>query len=192
LYSPLLLSSLCTAPPFLDVVVLDALVTIHAIFLPISAVHPLSTCQATANSMMRLTKGQGGSESVRAASPSLNLIPCEWNPVFATRRSKIDYSIENKPYIETRGVDESVVRTFMQDSDESDVCLPQADKVEAYCFGANLESLAAGNGEASERFVAFLDERSFPARGGRSRPYRGPLTACDLYRELKKPVRCLS
>jgi hypothetical protein len=140
---------------------------------------------------MHLAEGQGGSETAPAASPFLNLIPCEWSPVFATRRPKIDYSIENKPYIETRRVDESVIQTFMQDSNESNVCLPQADKVEAYCFGANLESLAAGKGEASERLVAWLDERSFATRRGCSRPYRGPLTASDLYRELKKPVRCL-
>jgi hypothetical protein len=138
--------------------------------------------------MMHLVKSQGGSKSAQAASPSLNLIPCEWNPVFTTRRPEIEYSLENKPYIETRKVDESVIRTFMQDSDESDICLPQADKVEAYCSGANLESLRAENGEASERLVAYLDERSFLGR--RSRPYRGPLTAQKLFSELKKPVRC--
>jgi hypothetical protein len=144
----------------------------------------------------------GGSESVQAASPFLNLIPCEWNPKFATRRD-LDYSIENKPHIEARAElgagdnvetraepveEESVVRMFMLGPDESDVCLPQADKVEAFCFGANLESLRAEKGKVSEP-CALLDERSFAAGKGRSRTYRGPLTAGDLYKELKKPVR---
>jgi hypothetical protein len=124
----------------------------------------------------------------------MDLIPYEWNPEFATRRD-LDYSIENKPYIEARaelGVeDESVVRAFMRGPDESDVCLPQADKVQAFCFGANLESLRAEKGEVSEPLVAWLDERSFAGGEGCSRTYRGPLTARDLYKELKKPVRCL-
>jgi hypothetical protein len=123
----------------------------------------------------------------------MNLIPCEWNPEFATRRD-LDYSIENKPYIEARaelGVeDERVVRALMRGPDESDVCVPRADKVEAFCFGANLESLRAENGKVSEPLVAWLDERSFAGEGC-SRTYRGPLTARDLYKELKKPVRCL-
>jgi hypothetical protein len=125
----------------------------------------------------------------------MNLIPsCEWNLEFATRRD-LNCSIENKPYIEARaelGVeDESVVRAFMRGPDESDVCLPQADKVAAFCFGANLEFLRAEIRKVSEPLVAWLDERSFAGEGC-SRTYRGPLTAHDLYRELKKPVRCLT
>jgi hypothetical protein len=120
----------------------------------------------------------------------MNLIPREWKPEFATRRA-LDYSVENKPYIEEQaelGIeDESVVRVFMRGPDESDVCLPQADKVEAFCFGASLESLQAETGKAR---VALLDERSFAGEKGCSRTYRGPLTARDLYVELKKPVRC--
>jgi hypothetical protein len=54
---------------------------------------------------------------------------------------------------------ESVVRAFMRGSDESDVCLPQADKVEAFCFGANLESPRAEKGKVSEALIAWLDER---------------------------------
>jgi hypothetical protein len=155
--------------------------------------------------LARVKEDGGGSESVQAASPFLSLIPCEWNPKFATRRD-LDYRIENKPYIEARaelgvednvetraepGEEESVVRAFMRGPDESDVCLPQADKVEAFCFGANLESLQAEKGKVGEPLVAWLDERSFATGKGRSRTYRGPLTARDLYKELKKPVRCL-
>jgi len=79
----------------------------------------------------------------------------------------------------------------MQNPDESDACLPQADKVEAYCFGASLERLRAEEGKASQLPVAYLDERSSVGGGapGRSRPYRMPLTSPELYRELLKPVR---
>jgi hypothetical protein len=123
-----------------------------------------------------------------------NLTPFEWNPEFATRRD-LDYSIENKPYIEARaelGVeDESVVRAFMRGPDGSDDCLHQVDMIEAFCFGANLESLRAEKRKVSELPNTWLDERSFAGGGGRSRTYRGPLTARDLYKELKKPVRCL-
>jgi hypothetical protein len=137
----------------------------------------MSACRATANIM------------------ALNPIPCEWDPEFATRRD-LDYSIENKPYIEARaelGIeDESIVRAFMCGPDESDACVPQVDKVEAFCCGASLESLRAEKekGKASEPLVAWLDERSFAGGEGNSRTYRGPLTARDLYKELKKPVRC--
>src|SRR5947209_19411125 len=86
----------------------------------------------------------------------VNPIPCEWNREFATRRD-LHYNTENEPYIEWRakleakdvetraesGEDESVIRTFMRGPDESDVCLPQADKIENFCDGANLESLRA-------------------------------------------------
>ena len=58
----------------------------------------------------------------------MNPAHCEWSPEFATRRD-LDYSIENKTYIETRaelgveddvetrtkpGEEESVVRAFMR------------------------------------------------------------------------------
>jgi hypothetical protein len=155
---------------------------------------------------VKVKEDGGGSESVQASNSFLNLIPCEWNPEFASRRY-LDYSTENKPYIEWRaqlgvednvetraepGEEESVIRAFMRGPDESDVCLPQADKVENFCYGANLESLRAEKGKVSEPLplVAWLDERSFEGGIGRSRTYRGPLTARDLYEELKKPVRC--
>ena len=84
---------------------------------------------------------------------------------------------------------ENVVRAFMRGPDEPDVCVPQADKAEEFCFGANLESLRVEKGKVSESFVAWLDERSSAGGEGRSRTYRGPLTARGLYKELKKPAR---
>jgi len=135
---------------------------------------------------------QGRSKSIPVTSSFLTLIPSEWDPIFETLRQNLDYRTENTPLIETRGVDENVVRTFMHDLEESDACLPQADKVEAYCFGANLELLRAEEGKASQIPVAYLDERSLVEGGGpgRSRPYRLPLTSPKLYKELLKPVRC--
>ncbi len=134
---------------------------------------------------------EGGAIFIHAAKHFLNLIPCEWKPVFATRRD-LKYEVENKPHIETHaelGVEESMVRAFMRGPDEWDTCLPRSDKVEAFCFGADLESLRAERGRSNEPFVAWLDERSFAGAKIFSRKYRGPLTAKDLYRELKKPVR---
>jgi len=79
----------------------------------------------------------------------------------------------------------------MRGPDESDVCLPKADKVEAFCFGANLEMLKSEKGNAGEALIAWLDDRSFAEDQikGHARTNRGPLTARDLYKELKKPVR---
>ena len=143
---------------------------------------------------MQMANSRGEPRPAQRTNSLLNLTPCEWNREFATRRPDLDYSRENIPYITTRGLDENVVRTFMQDPDESDVCSPQTDMVEAYCVGASLEALRADKGEASEPLVAYLDEREFEEGGGpgRQRPYREPFTARNLYRELKKPVSFLS
>jgi hypothetical protein len=132
----------------------------------------------------------------------MNLVsPCGWDSDFAIRRD-LDYETENTPYIEwlagldpenpsDPGDDESVVRTFMTAPDESDVCTPQADKVEAFCAGTSLQSLRTEKWKGNKPLphVALLHERSFKDGTGRSRTYRGPLTAHGLYQELKKPVR---
>lgn len=154
---------------------------------------------------VKVKENQRGSDSGQASSHFLTMINCEWNPKFTTRREELDYSIENRPHIEVRAKikeeenaelsaqpdeAESVVRDFMRGPDQSDVCLPQVDKVEAFCFGADLESLKAEKGKHSEQIVAWLDERSFRAAGkASSRTDRGALTASRLYKELKKPVR---
>jgi hypothetical protein len=154
--------------------------------------------------LMKAKEG-GGKQPVRASVPFLTLASCDWNPKFATRREEVDYRIENKAHIETRaelgseentetcaaglGEDESVVRTFMRGRHESDV---YADKVEAFCFGANLKSLQAEKGKDCEAVVAWLDERGFEASKARPRTRTGPLTARGLYKELKKPVRHMS
>ena len=132
----------------------------------------------------------------------MNLVsPCGWDPDFTIRRD-LDYETENTPYVEWRamldpenpsdpGDNESIVRTFMMAHDESDVCTPQADKVEAFCAGTSLQSLRTEKWKGNKPLpqVALLHERSFKGGTGRSRICRGPLTALGLYRELKKPVR---
>lgn len=132
----------------------------------------------------------------------MNLVsPCGWSSEFAIRRD-LDYETENTPYVEWRAIlgpenpsdpcdDEGVVRAFMQAPDESDVCTPQADKLEAFCAGTSLQSLRTEKWKGNKPLpqVALLDERSFKDGAGRSRTYRGPLTALDLYQESKKPVR---
>jgi len=120
-------------------------------------------------------------------SPFLNLTPCEWNPIFTTRREDFQYALENEPWIEGFDLEDGVVRCFMKSYDESDACLPRADKVEQYCFGATLEALKAEKGEIGEP-IAWLDERGSVRGKEQARGYRGPLTARRLYQELKRPV----
>jgi hypothetical protein len=138
--------------------------------------------------MIQLADTQGESRTTQRDGALLNLAPCEWNGVFRTRRPNLDYNIENIPYITVREMDENVVRTVMQDPDESNVCSPQVDMVEAYCIGASLEALEVETGEADKHLIGFLDDWKFDEEGGsgRQRLYRGPLTARSLYRELKK------
>jgi hypothetical protein len=127
--------------------------------------------------------------------------PRGWGSDFATRRD-LDYETENTPYVELfaklgpenpsdPGDDEGVVRTFMEGPDESGVCTPRADKLEAFCAGKSLQSLRTEKWKGNKPLpqVALLHERSFKDGTGRSRTYRGPLTAPGLYQELKKPVR---
>ncbi|KAE9375126.1 hypothetical protein N431DRAFT_402425 [Stipitochalara longipes BDJ] len=74
----------------------------------------------------------------------------------------------------------------MKGKDESDACLPRADKVEEYCFGATLKALQTEKGEVGGP-IAWLDERSSAEGKERARSYRGLLTARSLYQELMKP-----
>lgn len=124
-----------------------------------------------------------------------------WDRRFEERRYVIDYSIENRPFVDiiadlkdaepaARASDlagDSFVRVFMKSERESDACLPRADRVETVCFGADVRQLVEGKG--SLETIALLDEGSFGPDGKfESRPYRGPLTALQLYRALSLPV----
>ena len=118
----------------------------------------------------------------------LNLSHPEWNPIFATRRTNLQKGVENETCIENRGLlEDDVVRGFMKDGDESAACLPRADKVEQYCFGASLEALQAEKGDVGGP-IAWLDERSCANGKEQVRKYRGPLTARQLYEQLRRPV----
>jgi hypothetical protein len=88
----------------------------------------------------------------------LSLTPSEWNPKFATRRENVSNATENKRFIEDEVADDSLIRCFMKSSIESDACLPRADKIEEYCFGATLEALQAEKGEEVGEPIAWLDE----------------------------------
>jgi hypothetical protein len=70
---------------------------------------------------------------------------------------------------------------------DSELCIPQADRVEDVCFGASFEGLLKGRSEAGgEHFVAWLDEGCFVGDEFRRRPLNDPLTARDLFHLLKK------
>jgi hypothetical protein len=145
-------------------------------------------------------------ESTQAGRPFLRLGSCEWNPLFSTRQD-LNYDCENLLWVEVlaglgmgdndetdveTGEEESVIRKFMRGPDDPDVCSPQADKVGSICEGATLELLQRDKPEGGkpEPLVALLLQRSVTLgeRKGRPRQYRGPLTARNLYRDLKKPV----
>jgi hypothetical protein len=145
-------------------------------------------------------------EPSQAGRPFLHLKSCEWNQLFSTRQD-LNYECENLLWVEVLaglemgdndetdvdpGSEESVIRKFMRGPDDPNVCSPRADKVGSICEGVTLELLQRykPEGGVAEPLVALLLERSvtFGERKGRPRQYRGPLTARNLYRDLKKPV----
>jgi len=132
-------------------------------------------------------KGGGGYERVLISTS----ISFEWPEEFKSRREIVDNDAENRPLIEALAggsaveEEETAVRAFMQGPDEPDNCLPQADKVQLFCSQANLNSLKSNE---KGDLVALLDDRSFEEGNEGPRDHRGPLTARDLYHELRKPV----
>jgi len=139
-------------------------------------------------------------------------VKCKWKAEFG-KRQQLDYKTENTPYFQWRAKsveddenpeaaegesvgdepEESFVRMFMSGLDESDVCQPQADKIEEFCSGATLQQLCAESDKSSLTLppVAWLDESGMKGGTLCSRPSRGALTARGLYHELKKPVGVL-
>ncbi|KIX09865.1 uncharacterized protein Z518_00946 [Rhinocladiella mackenziei CBS 650.93] len=139
----------------------------------------------------------GGSEYARATGSSLRPCPTDWHSRFAMRQAPS--STENKPYIESRAAtkveedkeariepeeDDDLVRDFMRGSNEIDICLPSADLVEAFCDGANLQTLRKQKGLG---LVALLIERCIQKGIECPREPLAPLTAVDLLGELRKP-----
>jgi hypothetical protein len=94
------------------------------------------------------------------------------------------------PRLDRLGVEgESLVRAFMRGPGESDVCLPQADKVEAFCFGANLESPRAEKGKVSEpSLLGWIKDTSGSGSGQWTLAWMG-LGQCTAGQELKHPCQ---
>jgi hypothetical protein len=187
-YIPLTTAAIWAALNFFCPVFLYGFTATGLIF-PVFCFSELGTCRAGVNIMMQERKpARAGSEH----SPFRNLTQLEWNPIFTTRRKDVQYATENERLIESRDLEvleDGVVRCFMKSKDESDACLPRADKVEEYCVGATLGALQAEKGEVGGP-NAWLDERSSAGGKEQARRYRGLLTPRSLYQELRRPVRC--
>lgn len=84
---------------------------------------------------------------------------------------------------------ENAIREFMR-GNESDICTPEADIVLAFCSGSSFERFFQKRRTADNvlQQVALLDERNFRDGGVQARAQKGPLTALELYEQLKKPV----
>lgn len=107
-----------------------------------------------------------------------------WPAAFSTRRNL--YPDENTPYIQSLNFDnDSIIRRFMRDPDESLNCTPRADFVERFCGDASPEGLL--DEVWSDRNVVLLDDRAFSGEAARSRSSAVPLTALQLYEKLRKP-----
>ena len=169
-------------------------VTVSSRFKDLSFVSPRPFAAA-----MNRANNQGRGQSFRAGGRGRSLpvlAIAEWDPIFETHRDDVNYNIENTPYVETRKEGESFIRTFMQDPDESDVCLPRADKIEAYCSGTSLECLISDDGEMSKDSqipIVLLDDRPalwFYVEPEKSRRNQVPLqlSAREFYKALKNPV----
>lgn len=133
-----------------------------------------------------LSRAGSGHSSFRSLAPD------NWDPIFETRRDDIDYATENKPLIDGRDLEleeDGIVRCFMKSKEESDACLPRAERVEEYCSGASLDALQAEKGEVGGP-NAWLDERSFAGEKEQAREYRGVLTPRTLFQALSRPVSC--
>jgi hypothetical protein len=133
----------------------------------------------------------------------------QWLTVFEKRRT-VSLAPWNTPYLESNDAvgedDDQTCHRFGEEDEEEDQAdrdeewseirkfmgegLAQADKAVDFCrgsgAGASLASLRSGNVKAAIQKNAWLDERS----GEDARQDAGPLTALDLYRKLKKQVRC--
>lgn len=125
-----------------------------------------------------------------------------WDTVFQERR-EVDLTIEDTPCINVLarlekgepgtatndvGLD-NPIRQFMKSPDESDACMPRADRVEAVCAGADIRQLMDAAGPGNQNTVALIDERTF-TEGDESvsRTPRGPLTSHQLCLCLRERV----
>ncbi|OAP65069.1 hypothetical protein AYL99_01041 [Fonsecaea erecta] len=130
-------------------------------------------------------------EPLRDAPPAPALE--NWPTIFQQRRN-IQLGVENKSHVAVRaelGEDETddMVRIFMREPEESEGCLPRADRVEEFCFGMNTDRLqkAHPNPDGTLRRIAWLDDRNLEAPLDLSRAHCKPLTVYDLWEELEAP-----
>ncbi|KIY01980.1 uncharacterized protein Z520_02118 [Fonsecaea multimorphosa CBS 102226] len=120
--------------------------------------------------------------------------PLENFPIIFQQRRNIQLGVENKSHVTGRaesGEDDidDVVRIFMREPEESEGCLPRADKVEEFCFGMSTDALrkAHCNPDGTLRRIAWLDDRNLDGPLIQSRARCKPLTVYELLKELEKP-----
>ncbi|KIW90918.1 uncharacterized protein Z519_08701 [Cladophialophora bantiana CBS 173.52] len=109
-------------------------------------------------------------------------------PAEFKRPRNLNLAMENRPCIEV--AEESrhlrdMISEFMQDPKGYGGSDPRADQVRDFCLGT---CLGAVRDQQEASYVAWLDERSFENGQCCPRPYQGPLTARELYAQLRKPV----
>jgi hypothetical protein len=113
-----------------------------------------------------------------------------WDPVFETRRL-FDIVSENTPYVEMLGKWdrlEDPIQAFIRRGDDiSERFETMVRDFKAFCAGASIEGLEKGRGFKSTS-KSLLDDKCTEGEMVSSRPYLGPLTPRDLYRELKRKV----
>lgn len=133
-----------------------------------------------------------------------SILNSDWSPEFSKRR-ELHCEAENQILLETiaevgsehrvgsrsRLVElEDSIKRFMQGHHGSDIVTPEADIVLAFCYDSSFERLLE-EPETVNRSLqqnAWLDDRNFRDGGVQARAQKGPLTALELYTELKKPV----
>jgi hypothetical protein len=113
-----------------------------------------------------------------------------WDPIFETRRP-FDIKSENTPYIEILGEWdrlEDAIQAFIRGGDDiSERFETMVREFKVFCAGASIEGLETGEGFTSTS-KSLLDDKCTEGGLISSRPYLGPLTPRDLYRELKRKV----
>lgn len=150
---------------------------------------------ATEESRTALDQSEQTGKAMSSCSPlHLQSVPCSceavrsrshWPKEFTTRRTDIDLASENVPYVDKLaelGYQGNLVHGFMLDLESPNFGGSAGGMVNDFCKDVDISSLSHQQSDP----VAWLDERSFE---GGPRKYRGPLTALDLYNELKRPVR---
>jgi hypothetical protein len=125
--------------------------------------------------------------------PYIDFLRSEWAGVDCAEASHEECERGEEEDEEEQGPeDENLTRVFMRGrlfmsgAGVQETYRGQAEEVEKFCGPMSLGELSKRSVEKSKWSVALLDERN---EKGQSRPYRGWLTASQLYEELRKQVR---